>query len=79
MLKTQKAGTQCNLAEMGQVAGQLWHCLCDNGKIGLTELERKMEAAPTLTHMAIGWLAREGKVDLAQEGRSIKVWLTESI
>ena len=62
---------------VGETAGRVWDCLQRNGKTALTVVEREVDAAPALVHMAIGWLAREGKLGLQQEGRQAQLWLTE--
>lgn len=62
---------------IGEAAGQVWQFLRTCGKTSLTSVERGVGAPKNLVHMAIGWLAREGKVELVEEQRSVKVWLTE--
>lgn len=66
-------GTQA----VGETAGLVWRFLHEHGKSSLTIIEREVEAPKKLVHMAIGWLAREGKLELSQEGRAIQLWLTE--
>jgi hypothetical protein len=62
---------------VGQTAGKVWSFLKQNGKTNLTTLEKEIEAPKLHTYLALGWLAREGKLDLTQEKNSTKVWLTE--
>ena len=68
---------QWSVEEVGEAAGQVWQCLRKNGKAGLATIEKEVDAPKPLTDMAIGWLAREGKIDLKQAGKSVQVWLTE--
>lgn len=66
------------VAEVGEVAGQVWHCLTRTGRTSVASVEKQVGAPAAITHMAVGWLAREGKVGLQQNGRNVQVWLTES-
>ena len=62
---------------VGEIAGQIWEWLHHNGKATLSTVERGIEAPAAVVHMAIGWLAREGKLELRQDGRQTQLWLTE--
>ncbi len=57
-------------SEIGEIAGALWRLLRDNGEATLPALERGVDAPRVQVHMAVGWLAREGKVTIRPEGRS---------
>jgi len=69
--------TEWDVQVVGETAGRVWEYLQRSGKTALTAVEREIDAAPALVHMAIGWLAREGKLGLQQEGRQTQLWLTE--
>lgn len=58
------------VSEIGDVAGAVWRFLKDHGEATLSALERGVDAPRAQVHMAIGWLAREGKVNTRPEGRS---------
>ncbi len=62
---------------IGGTAGHVWHFLRRNGKSSLAAVKGAIKAPEPMVHMAIGWLAREGKIDLHREGRSVQLWLTE--
>ncbi len=62
--------------EVGTVAGAVWGLLAERGKVSLSAVEKGIDAPRNVVYMAIGWLAREGKVTLAREERSIQIWLT---
>jgi hypothetical protein len=64
--------------DIGQTAGKVWNFLQTSGKSSLAALEREVGAPKPLVYMAVGWLAREGKVELRQEKRTIQLSLTES-
>ncbi|MGV8042280.1 MAG: winged helix-turn-helix domain-containing protein [Thermoanaerobaculaceae bacterium] len=61
--------------DVGELAGRVWHYLDEHGRCSLTAVEGGIEAPRGLVLMAIGWLAREGKVELLQEGRTTLVCL----
>ncbi len=63
---------------IGRTAGIVWSYLKDHGSSSLSRVEKGVDAPRGVVFMAIGWLAREGKVELTQEGRGIMVWLTET-
>lgn len=61
---------------IGDTAGKVWSYLHENGRSNLSAVERGIEAPKAIVDMAIGWLAREGKLQLGQEKRSIQLWLS---
>lgn len=63
---------------IGEAAGRVWDFLRSNGKSSLSAVEKGVKVPKPVVNMAIGWLAREGKLELSQEKRSVQVWLTES-
>jgi len=62
---------------VGETAGVVWQYVKGHGRTTLTTLERGIGAPSEVVLMAVGWLAREGKVELSQEKRSVYVKLTE--
>ena len=66
-----------SIQAVGETAGRVWEWLQRNGTTNLATVERQVEAPSALVHMAIGWLAREGKLDFRQDGRQTQLWLTE--
>jgi hypothetical protein len=63
------------IEEIGAVAGAIWHVLDMNGEMMLAKLKKEVEAEGPLFDWAIGWLAREDKIELMRDKRSIHVWL----
>jgi hypothetical protein len=49
--------------EIGTTAGHLWRYLSDHGPTPVTQLTKELEQPRDVVLQAIGWLAREGKVD----------------
>jgi hypothetical protein len=62
--------------EIGETAGAIWHTLNEEGPLSLATLKKQIKASDAILHMALGWLAREGKVAIEADGRSYKVLLT---
>ena len=61
--------------EIGTMAGAIWGALEANGETSLAKLKKDLKAASPLFDWAIGWLAREDKIDLTQEKRTMRVCL----
>ncbi len=63
------------LDEIGTVAGKIWGFLAASGPVSLAAVEKGVNAPRSLVDMAVGWLAREGKVAVDREERSIRIRL----
>lgn len=50
------------IESVGECAGQVWNFLASFGPASVTTIEREVEAPKLLVHLALGWLAREGKL-----------------
>ncbi|HWZ54999.1 MAG TPA: winged helix-turn-helix domain-containing protein [Verrucomicrobiae bacterium] len=61
--------------EIGTMAGAIWHTLEANGEMTMAKLKKDVKATSPLFDWAIGWLAREGKIILTTEKRTIRVCL----
>lgn len=60
---------------IGEVAGQVWHNLSRTESTSFTQLTKQVDAPRDLVMQAIGWLAREGKISITENGRSRSVSL----
>jgi len=60
---------------IGHAAGDVWGALHGQGWRTLAAVKKDVDRPADLTLLAIGWLAREGKLDFAASGRSVKVSL----
>jgi hypothetical protein len=56
--------------QIGETAGLVWHALKSDGSQSLTKLTKLIDAPPNVVMHAVGWLAREGKVDFEENGRT---------
>ena len=52
------------IMEIGIVAGDIWHYLDENGSADIKELTKGIGKEKDLILMGLGWLAREGHVDV---------------
>ena len=59
---------------IGNAAGKVWHTLTA-GEQTLAALKKSVDSQPELVLAALGWLAREGKLDFVTSGRSLKIAL----
>ena len=75
--------TSC-LEQIGSTAGKVWHVLNEKNSNGtqhpgsamsLTQLAKEVDAPRDVIMQAVGWLAREGKVEVAEKGRSRTIGL----
>ena len=50
---------------VGVNAGNVWHVLSEVKRISIPELARKLNLSVESTALAVGWLARENKIEFA--------------
>lgn len=55
--------------EIGFTAGDIYNLLKKGGPMTLKEIVNKISTEQAITVMAIGWLAREDKIEFVQEGK----------
>lgn len=60
---------------IGELAGDVWQFLEDNGESSLSAISKGIDAPRSNVNMAIGWLAREHKLEFIDEGRGTYVQL----
>jgi len=61
--------------QVGLTAGKVWHMLNDSGPHTLAQIKKKLNGSGELVGFALGWLAREDKVDISLDKKSFKVSL----
>jgi hypothetical protein len=61
--------------QVGETAGRIWHLLNDEGPQTFPQLKKKLNGSGEVVSFALGWLAREDKVDISQEKKNITVAL----
>jgi hypothetical protein len=55
--------------QIGETAGQVWHALNENGPLTLAKLTKLVEAPRDTVMQAVGWLAREDKIEMEDRPR----------
>jgi hypothetical protein len=63
---------------IGETAGKIWSSLQKNGKKTVAGLSKDTGADAALVNQAIGWLAREGKLNFQKKGASIELSLCDA-
>ncbi len=60
-----------------EAAGRTWSYLKQNGETNLTVLPRRLKERSEIVNQALGWLAREDKLQYAQKAGKTFVSLSE--
>lgn len=60
---------------IGEVAGEVWDVLEDEGESSVSAIVKALDAPRSRVHMAVGWLAREDKLEFIDKGRGNAVRL----
>jgi hypothetical protein len=63
--------------EVGEMAGQVWDLLSSDGPQTLEELKKKLKPQGEVLSFALGWLAREDKIDFVPEKKTLRVQLKQ--
>ncbi|MBI1941084.1 MAG: winged helix-turn-helix domain-containing protein [Acidobacteria bacterium] len=61
--------------QVGETAGRVWELLSSEGPQTLAQLKKKLKGSGDVLSFAIGWLAREDKIDLSAEKKTLRVQL----
>lgn len=61
--------------EIGRVAGDVWGLLIQDGGQTLAAIKKSVAAPADVVTAAIGWLAREDKLEFTTSGRVVKISL----
>ena len=64
------------ITEIGIAAGDIWHYLDEKGSANLEQLTRYIKKSRELLLMSLGWLAREGHINLGGPGTGYQAALT---
>jgi hypothetical protein len=57
--------------QVGDAAGQIWRLLDQGGPQTLAQLKKKLNGGSELLDFAVGWLAREDKLEILKDKKSI--------
>lgn len=61
--------------EIGTSAGRIWEALVAKGELSLGQLKKEVNGKAPVFDWAIGWLAREDKLVITREKRSVRLRL----
>lgn len=65
------------LQQIGETAGTVWRALSEHGSMSLAKVVERVGGNRDLVMQAIGWLAREGKLEISETKRGRVLSLTE--
>jgi hypothetical protein len=60
---------------IGETSGAIWKALQNEDKIALSAVPKLVGRKESLAYQAVGWLAREGKIDYETIGRKTYIAL----
>jgi hypothetical protein len=63
------------VAQIGAAAGIVWQVLSEKGPLSMAKLVKAVGEPRDNVMQALGWLAREGKISINDEGRNRMVSL----
>jgi hypothetical protein len=61
--------------QVGETAGRVWHLLDEQGPQTLAQLKKRLNGSGEMVTFALGWLAREDKVDILKDKNNLRVAL----
>jgi len=61
--------------QIGEAAGVVWSYLTDREMTSLAKLKKDLSLSSDLLLAAVGWLAREDKLEFVVHGKSVKISL----
>jgi len=61
--------------DIGEVAGEVWQLLSEGGPQTLASVKKSVKVPADVVAAAIGWLAREDKLEFATSGKTVKLSL----
>lgn len=62
-------------ADIGVTAGKIWQILSHKGEMSVTALKKAVGSKDALVDWALGWLAREDKIEFRKDKNVVKVEL----
>ncbi len=64
--------------KIGQTAGAAWELLQKNKEIAISQFPKMLNQKAVITNQALGWLAREGKINYRREGNRTLISLVDT-
>jgi hypothetical protein len=63
--------------DIGLVAGEIWGLLTTSDGLSLAAIKKAIAAPADVVIAAVGWLAREDKLEFTSSGRTLKISLKD--
>jgi hypothetical protein len=63
--------------EIGETAGKVWHALNKHGSMSVAKLVERIGGNRDVVMQAVGWLAKEDKLDISETKRGKTLALKE--
>jgi hypothetical protein len=67
----------CDVGNIGEAAGVVWHLLDDKGPLSIAQIVKQSGEPKDLVMLALGWLAREDKITIDNDSRNRTVALKQ--
>lgn len=61
--------------QIGETAGRVWQTLSEHGELDLARLTKLVQENEKTVHQALGWLAREDKINIHLKGNKTTISL----
>jgi hypothetical protein len=62
--------TSSSIAQIGELAGEVWHILDQKGPMSIAKLVKEADAPRDMVMQALGWLAREDKLNIEGDAKT---------
>lgn len=63
------------IGNIGETAGKVYNYIDSEGEVTLASLKKNLNLKGDLVPLSIGWLAREGKLEINRRGNSTRLSL----
>ncbi|MFH1375010.1 MAG: winged helix-turn-helix domain-containing protein [bacterium] len=63
--------------KIGETAGKIWKELSKSGEMAISQVPKAIKERDTISYLAMGWLAREGKLIFRTKGNKTLVVVGE--
>lgn len=64
--------------KIGKTAGKIWKLLQKHDEISISQFPKMLNEKAVIVNQALGWLAREDKINYRQESNRTLISLSES-
>ena len=61
--------------DIGETAGEIWTLLSSDGAQTLAQLKKRLKGKGDTLDFAVGWLAREDKIEMTSEKKTTRIQL----